>query len=179
MSIFVLLQALSQLSQSAWEVTSAAHAISSCHPIPVALFHPWTSLTSNITTNLAVLLFSLIRQHRTVFLMGTGADLTSTPGSGWLHFNPEPWHAEEYSDVSLRCSAQSPQHKIWGLKGQCISVFQHYPISLWQEQRTEHTGGGGAYVLFDTWYVSLGTLPFLMVLCVQTVSSLRNEIALL
>lgn len=132
-SISVLLQALAQLAQLALEVTSAAHAISCHHPIPIALFHSWTLLTNNITTNLVVLLFSLIRQHRTVLLMGTGADLTSTRGSSWLPFNPEPWHAEEYSHVSLRCSAQSPQHKIWGLKGQVISVFQHYPISLRQE----------------------------------------------
>lgn len=132
-SIFVLPQALSHLAQLAWEVTSAAHAISCHHHIPIAPFHPWTLLTSNITTNLVVLLFSLIGQHRTVFLAGEGTDLTSTPGSSWLHFNPEPWHAEEYSPISLRCSAQSPQHKIWGLKSQRISVFQHYPISLQQE----------------------------------------------
>lgn len=130
---FVLLQALSQLAQLAWEVTSAAHTISCCHPIPIAPFHPWTLLTSNFTTNLAVLLFSLVRQYRTIFLTGTGADLTSVPGSSWLHFNPEPCHAEEYSLISLRCSAQYPQQKIWGLKGQRISVFQHYPISLQQE----------------------------------------------
>lgn len=53
MNIFVPLQALVQLAQLAWKVTSAAHIISCCHPISIALFHPWTSLMNNITSTLA------------------------------------------------------------------------------------------------------------------------------
>lgn len=69
----------------------------------------------------------------------------------------------------MRCSAGSPLCNIWGLKGQRISVFQ-------PEQRTQHSRGGGARVLFDARDVSLGTSPFWRVFSVRTFSPPRNEI---
>lgn len=117
-----------------------------CFSSTLALGKP---VTLHQRPNLVVLIIPLIKQHRTVLLMGTRADLTSTLGSSSLDSSTEPWCSEEHSrPAEEQCSVSLVQDlRFKGTTHLTVSTLSHFSTS--RKLSTQKAGEPRFYLILS------------------------------